>query len=321
MSRSRPRLPIHGAAAISTTRGRASRVTARLALAAVTAAGGLMPAAAASPAASAASTLVVEADQPYRSVTHVASGSLYGLATASVPADSLVEPLHPNTFVQMAAGGKQQAEGDILVVAPEAAKAGARLVDRMSDYYAGWPYQYSASTWPTIVKNQVQEVEASAYAGITNFELWNEPDNTWLSSNGSLQQLLDHDVPAGPLPRPERGNPGPELLRQHQRHAELPAERGRDQHRPQRHLLARTGKRREDRRRHGHRDSGGEGTGHHAPPDRDRGVRGAVAGVHPRRPHRLHRPVRAARHQQRRARVLERLRGPRRPAHRHRRQP
>ena len=192
MSRSRLRLPIYGRTAvstISTTSGRAGRVTARLALAAVTVVGGAVWAAAASPAATAASTLVVEANQPYRTVTHVASGSLYGLATASVPADSLVEPLHPNTFVQMAAGGRQQAEGDVLVVAPEAAKAGARLVDRMSDYYAGWPYQYSASTWPTIVKNQVQEVEASRYAGITNFEIWNEPDNTWLTSNGSFNSF------------------------------------------------------------------------------------------------------------------------------------
>jgi hypothetical protein len=189
MSRSRPRLRIHGRTAISTTRGRAGRFTARLALAAVTVAGGAIGASAASPAASAASTLVVAANQPYRTVTHVASGSLYGLATASVPADSLVEPLHPNTFVQMAAGGKQQAEGDILVVAPEAAKAGAHLVDRMSDYYAGWPYQYSASTWPTIVKNQVQQVEASPYAGITNFEIWNEPDGTWLTSNGSFNSF------------------------------------------------------------------------------------------------------------------------------------
>lgn len=189
MSRSRPRLPIPGGTAISTTRRRAGRLTARLALAAVTAGCGITAAVAASSAASAAPALVVQAGQPYRAVTHVASGSLYGLATASVPADSLVEPLHPNTFVQMAAGGRQQAEGDVLVVAPEAAKAGAHLVDRMSDYYAGWPYQYSASSWPTVVKNQVQEVEASPYAGITNFELWNEPDNTWLSSNGSFNSF------------------------------------------------------------------------------------------------------------------------------------
>lgn len=141
------------------------------------------------PAASAATTLVVNASQPFRSVTHVATGSLYGLATGSVPADSLVEPLHPNTFVQMAVGGHQQAEGDVLAVAPEAAKAGARLVDRMSDYYAGWPYQFSWSNWSTVVQQQVQQVQASAYAGITTFEPWNEPDGTWLSSNGTFNDF------------------------------------------------------------------------------------------------------------------------------------
>ena len=189
MSRSRLRLPGHGIGAISTARGRGHRVTARLLLAAVTVGGGITAAAVGSPAASAASTLVVQANQPYRTVTHVATGSLYGLATASVPADSLVEPLHPNTFVQMAAGGKQQAEGDVLVVAPEAAKAGARLVDRMADFYAGWPYQYNSSNWPTVVQQQVQKVEASPYAGITNFEIWNEPDGTWLTANGSFNSF------------------------------------------------------------------------------------------------------------------------------------
>ena len=188
MSKSRLR-PHRVAVPTSAPKGQPRRVTARLALATLVAAGSALWVAASSPAASAAATLVVNANQPYRSVTHVASGSLYGLATASVPADSLVEPLHPNTFVQMAAGGKQQAEGDVLVVAPEAAKAGAHLVDRLSDYYAGWPYQYSASTWPTIVQQQVQKVEASPYAGITNFEIWNEPDNTWLSSNGSFNSF------------------------------------------------------------------------------------------------------------------------------------
>src|SRR4051794_23512036 len=97
------------------------------------------------PAHAAASTLVVNANQPFRPVTHVATGSLYGLASATTPSGSLVEPLHPNTFVQMPAGGHQQGSGDILKVAPEAARAGAKLVDRLSDYYAGWPYQFSWS--------------------------------------------------------------------------------------------------------------------------------------------------------------------------------
>jgi hypothetical protein len=72
------------------------------------------------PAHAAVATLVVTANQPFRPVTHVATGSLYGLATATAPADSLVEPLHPDTFVQMPAGGHQQGSGDILKVAPEA---------------------------------------------------------------------------------------------------------------------------------------------------------------------------------------------------------
>lgn len=139
--------------------------------------------------ANAASTLVVDANQPFRTATHVATGSLYGLATASVPTQSLAQAIHPNTFVQMATGGHQQAEGDVLVVAPTASAVGAHLVDRMSDYYAGWPYQFSWSNWSTVVQQQVQKVEASAYAGITDFELWNEPDNTWLSSNGTFNSF------------------------------------------------------------------------------------------------------------------------------------
>src|SRR5581483_972971 len=142
----------------------------------------------ASPA-SAATTLVVNADQPFRPVTHVATGSLYGLASATVPADSLVEPLHPNTFVQMPAGGHQQPTGDILKVAPEAQRAGAKLVDRLSDYYAGWPYQFSWSTWPNAVSSQIQQVKAAGVSSLASWELWNEPDNTWLSANGTFESF------------------------------------------------------------------------------------------------------------------------------------
>jgi hypothetical protein len=60
----------------------------------------------------ASTTLVVNAAQTLRSVTHVATGSLYGLADASTPADSLVQPLKPNTFVQMAPGGHQLPNGE-----------------------------------------------------------------------------------------------------------------------------------------------------------------------------------------------------------------
>jgi len=139
--------------------------------------------------ASAATTLTVNASQSYRTVTHVASGGLYGLDTASVPADSLVEPLRPNTFVQMAPGGKQLPNGesapggDALVVAPEAAKAGAKVVVRMPDWYPNFPYVWvSWSNWLSAVDTQVKAVLASGDSNISAFELWNEPDWTWNTS-------------------------------------------------------------------------------------------------------------------------------------------
>lgn len=161
MSMSRLRLPCDGRSPGRATRSRAKRVTARLTIAATmitgSALGTALPSSAAPtppPSAATPSTLMVNANHPFRPVTHVASGSLYGLDTATIPADSLVEPLHPNTFVQMAPGGKQLPNGepapggDALVVAPEAAKAGAKVVVRMPDWYPNFPYRWvSWSDW------------------------------------------------------------------------------------------------------------------------------------------------------------------------------
>ena len=187
MSASRLRPPQSSPAAARTTRNRPSRVAARLAVA-MLAACTLATVSAVAPA-SAATTLTVNASQSYRTVTHVASGALYGLDTASVPVDSLVEPLRPNTFVQMAPGGKQLPNGesapggDALVVAPEAAKAGAKVVVRMPDWYPNFPYVWvSWSNWLNAVDTQVKAVLASGDSNISAFELWNEPDWTWNTS-------------------------------------------------------------------------------------------------------------------------------------------
>ena len=165
---------------------RAAGLLGTLTLTAATAAVALTPAHAAP---TASTTLVVNAGQTLRSVTHVASGSLYGLDTATVPADSLVEPLKPNTFVQMAPGGSQLPNGesapggDALVVAPEAAKAGAKVVVRMPDWYPNFPYKWvSWSDWLSAVDKQTASVKASGATNIAAYELWNEPDWTWNTS-------------------------------------------------------------------------------------------------------------------------------------------
>ncbi|MEW1824293.1 RICIN domain-containing protein [Streptomyces sp. NPDC088196] len=155
----------------------------------LTATAALGTAAPAQAAPTAATTLVVNAASTLRSVTHVATGSLYGLADASTPADSLVTPLKPNTFVQMAPGGAQlpngepKPAGDALVVAPKAARAGAKVVVRMPDWYPNFPYQWvSWSDWLSAVDKQVASVKSSGAANIAAYELWNEPDWTWNTS-------------------------------------------------------------------------------------------------------------------------------------------
>lgn len=135
-------------------------------------------------------TLVVNANQTLRSVTHVGTGSLYGLADNSTPADSLVTPLKPNTFIQMAPGGSQLPNGepapagDALVVAPKAARAGAKVVVRMPDWYPNFPYKWvSWSDWLSAVDQQVASVKASGATNISAYALWNEPDWTWDTTN------------------------------------------------------------------------------------------------------------------------------------------
>ncbi|MER5521568.1 RICIN domain-containing protein [Streptomyces sp. NPDC002763] len=166
-----------------------SRIRLRAALGAVVLTATLGTATPAGAAPTSATTLVVNANQILRPVTHVASGSLYGLNTASVPADSLVAPLRPNTFVQMAPGGSQLPNGepspggDALVVAPEAARAGAKVVVRMPDWYPNFPYKWvSWSDWLSAVDKQVASVKSSGATDIAAYELWNEPDWTWNTS-------------------------------------------------------------------------------------------------------------------------------------------
>ncbi|WP_204078396.1 LamG-like jellyroll fold domain-containing protein [Planotetraspora phitsanulokensis] len=170
-------------------RGRSRRTAALVAALTIAAAGTAITASPASAAPAPASTLVVSADKPFRPVTYVATGSLYGLADDSTPSDALVKAIKPNTFVQMAVGGRQQAKGDVLVVADKAARAGAKVVNRLSDYYAGWPYQFSWTTWPGVVEQQVKAVQASGATNMAAYELWNESDNTWLASNGTYEDF------------------------------------------------------------------------------------------------------------------------------------
>ncbi|WP_350348853.1 PxKF domain-containing protein [Agromyces sp. G08B096] len=157
---------------------------------AVVAAGGLLATVAPAEAAPGpASTLVVEADQPFRPVTHLASGSLYGLAGANVPALEKILPIKPHTFMQKPEGGTQQPTGDALTVADTAKAAGAGVVIRLVDYLPGWPYRYDKAAWLPAVEKMVNDTKASGKTNIVAYAIWNEPDITWQTANGSFFDL------------------------------------------------------------------------------------------------------------------------------------
>ena len=139
-----------------------------------------------------ASTIVVQADQPFRPVTHLASGSLYGLADANTPSDDLIAAIKPHTFVQKPVGGTQQPTGDVAQTWQKADRAGAKVVIRLIDYYPGWPYQFNVATWDQVITDQINWYKSS---GMTNLAAWapfNEPDGTWLASNGSFNDMWVH---------------------------------------------------------------------------------------------------------------------------------
>ncbi|OUM99812.1 MAG: hypothetical protein BAA02_04795 [Paenibacillaceae bacterium ZCTH02-B3] len=107
-----------------------------------------------SDAAEAVSSFEIDLSQPYRPVTRVASGMLYGLAEEGRPADRWIAPLKPKNFTQMAPGGQQLPNGetaptgDALVVAPIADRHGATVTIRMPDIYPNFPCQKTGRNAP-----------------------------------------------------------------------------------------------------------------------------------------------------------------------------
>jgi hypothetical protein len=156
-------------------------------------AGAAITAPAADAAPTAANTLVVHADQAFRPVTHMASGSLYGIADEDSPSSELIAPIKPHTFIQMPFGGKQQPTGDIGKTWKVAAEHDAKVVIRLSDYYPGWPYQFDWATWDAMVTDQVRQAKEAGITNLAAWAPWNESTGTWnAAKNGSFEDFWVH---------------------------------------------------------------------------------------------------------------------------------
>src|SRR5580698_8262219 len=130
-----------------------------------------------------AETLTVDLSATIRGVTHAASGSLYGV-TETLPADvtGLIAPLHPYVFNNPAAD-EQQPVGDAIVVAGRVAPLGAKVSIRLADWFKGFYTFTTMADWFDKLGQTVTRVQASGLTNFYGYEIWNEPQGTYASSN------------------------------------------------------------------------------------------------------------------------------------------
>ena len=136
-------------------------------------------------------SLSVALSDSIRPVTHVASGSLYGL-TESLPSDfdSLVAPLKPNVFVQPALSGsthQQTVAAAAIPVSARLASTTGKVQIRLADVLPGWPYKWPGqASWLASVTSVINSKIASGRTNYDGYEIWNEPNDTWKVENGDF---------------------------------------------------------------------------------------------------------------------------------------
>ena len=154
----------------------------------------LLPILAAASFSYAAVNLGVSLSDSIKPVTHVATGSLYGL-TETLPSDITkdVAPLKPNVFLSPArsGNGRQQGIGGAFLVAPRVESIGAKIQIRLADVLPGWPYKFqNMNHWKNEVTSVINDKLKSNNKNFDGYEIWNEPDGTWKNENGDFNSVL-----------------------------------------------------------------------------------------------------------------------------------
>lgn len=143
-------------------------------------------------------------------LSHGATGFLYGTADINVPSISLVEGLSPSFLVQKAMDGQQHPSGDAVRTSSALEAAGVQAIQvYLQDYYLEWPYDAPTTESGSIDFDSYQKtVESILYkmicdpsaegeegaflgsdgawyvlneekASLYNYVLFNEPDTIW----------------------------------------------------------------------------------------------------------------------------------------------
>ncbi|KRL21235.1 DUF5776 domain-containing protein [Lentilactobacillus kisonensis] len=149
------------------------------------------------------STINVDTTQAVRTqTTHVASGGLYGMSDSNTPSADLLSALKPKVFTQAPPGGQQSPNGlppagDFMNVASLSQKVGSKIIIRLPDHFKNFPYNFTSNAgfekdeanWLASVGEMVQKAKDSGYASdIYGYELWNEPNWTFVGNSGKTMQ-------------------------------------------------------------------------------------------------------------------------------------
>jgi hypothetical protein len=170
------------------------------------------------PAQAAGLTLTVNVANVVRPATQVAAGGLYGVGSDSQPTTAMLLPLNPTSFTQPAPGTTHLGNGatepccDSLDVGDNIVRAGAKQFIRMPDIYPTFPYDWQGwGDWESKVRTMVNaRLAETDMTNIHGWELWNEPDWTWQTSEaGSFNdgwartyKLVDSLDPVTPIVGP-----------------------------------------------------------------------------------------------------------------------
>lgn len=145
----------------------------------------------------AAETVQVDLTDSMRTVTHVASGSLYGI-TKDLPLDinKFVKPLKPNSFCQPshASNGNQHNNGaGAFDISPRLEGTTGKIQITLADEFPGWPYKFSnMNDWLDRVKNIIAERQAARVQNFDGYVIWNEPYGTFINQNNNGKTENDY---------------------------------------------------------------------------------------------------------------------------------
>jgi hypothetical protein len=94
----------------------------------------------------------------------------------------LIGPLHPYVFNNSAAD-QQQPVGDAIVVAGRVAPVGGKVSIRLADWLKGFYTFTTMSDWLSKVDMTASRRKTADLTNIYGYEIWNEPQGTYVSSN------------------------------------------------------------------------------------------------------------------------------------------